>query len=73
MRKRKCEFCGNSIDSGDIFCKGCGKKVADDDIVKDAIIEEDGKKVESNTFILVIIILILLGMVALGLYHLLFK
>ena len=55
MKKRVCEFCGEPLSKSDIFCKGCGAKINNDEIVKDAIIE--GEKKDSNTgFILSIII-----------------
>ena len=32
--------CGKEIDSKDTFCKGCGAKLADDEIIVDAVVKD---------------------------------
>lgn len=68
MRKRKCEFCGNTLDNGDAFCKGCGNPVKNNEEVVEAVVE--GNKKESSTFWIVLIILILVVIICFGLFHL---
>lgn len=70
MKKRKCEFCGKSISSEDIFCKGCGNKIVDEE-VKDAVIDDRPR--EGSGFYLAIIVFLLLVIVSLGTYYLFFK
>ena len=69
MRKRKCEFCGEKLNKDDVFCKNCGNEIRNEDVVKDAIIEDPNK---NNTFILSIIVMLLIFIIGLGLYYLLF-
>ena len=68
MKRRKCEFCGNTLDSGDAFCKGCGNPVKDDEKVVEAVVESNKK--ESSSFWIVLIILILVAMICFGVYYL---
>ena len=35
-----CPKCGKEIDSKDTFCKGCGAKLADDEIIVDAVVKD---------------------------------
>jgi len=70
MKKKVCEFCGASISRNDIFCRGCGTKVNNNEIIKDAVIEGENKNNNNSGFILGIIVSILAIMVLLGLFYL---
>ena len=70
MKKKKCELCGKTIDEGDIFCKGCGNPIKDDEEVKEAVID---KKKESSTFYIVVIIILLLLIIGFGLFYIVNK
>lgn len=69
MKKKVCEFCGGPISKNDIFCRGCGAKIDNNEEIKDAIIEGGNKK-ENNTFILEIIIILLIIIAFFGLFFL---
>ena len=69
MKKKICEFCGEPLNKNDIFCRGCGAKIDNNEEVKDAVIE--GEKSKNTTFITSIIVLLLLVIVIAGLFILL--
>ena len=59
MSKNVCKFCGETINSTDKFCNGCGAKIEKDEEIVDAVIEKD-KTIKKDTNYLKTLILILL-------------
>lgn len=44
---KTCDRCGEEIQAGDVYCRNCGAKVEEDDIVVDAEVKEAPEEEES--------------------------
>ena len=73
MSKKVCQFCGESINKSDIFCKGCGAKVDIDEDIVDAVIEKDKTTKKDTNYLLSIMVILLLIIVAVSALLIFFK